>query len=74
MSSVYVNKESLWQNYKDFSRARVVSIFGVIHTLYNTQEGFLGVIPPISEAEIKNDLILIEDPKATIEIFEIKMN
>lgn len=52
--------------------ARIISGFGVIHTLSEGANGMLSISPPITEAEIDRNLLLIEHPKATIDTFEIE--
>jgi len=51
---------------------KIISGFGVIHTLSEGLGGMLNVNPPITEAEIQRNLLLVEHPKATIDTFEIE--
>jgi len=58
---------------KDFEPGvKIISGFGVIHTLSQGLEDSLTVNPPITEAEIARNFLFIEDPKATIDAFEIE--
>lgn len=51
---------------------KIISGFGIIHTLSSDKEGFLALTPPITDIEAERNLILVEDPKATIDTFEIE--
>ena len=51
---------------------KIISGFGIIHTLSPGLEGMLNVSPPITEAEVERNLLLIENPKATVDTFEIQ--